>query len=151
MHGVRNFPWNPILFALPSKISDLRIREREILRRKGSMKSHIQTYAGYSSSAWCYSLWPCLFFFCFSLFLCSVCVLALFLCIYLPFSVCALQFIEELRSSFPLFLLLTDQFMGLFESVFLPQFLTSWLAMPHYLHFSDSWQVTPFLLRCGVL
>ena len=91
------------------------------------------------------------FFFCFSLFLCSVCVLALFLCIYLPFSVCALQFIEELRSSFPLFLLLTDQFMGLFESVFLPQFLTSWLAMPHYLHFSDSWQVTPFLLRCGVL
>ena len=91
------------------------------------------------------------FFFFFSLFLCSVCVLDLFLCIYLPFSVCALQFIKELRSSFPLFLLLTDQFMGLFESVFLPQFLTSWSAVPHYLHFSDSWQVTPFLLRCGVL
>ena len=89
MHGVRNFPWIPILFALPSKISNLRMREREILRRKGSMKSHIQTYAGYSSSAWCYSLWPCLFFFLLSISLLCVCTCSLF--VYLPsfFCVCS--------------------------------------------------------------
>ena len=81
MHRVRNSPWNPIVFALPSKNLDLRMREREIQRRKGSMKSHIQTYAAYSSSAWCYSLYPCLSFS-FSLCLCCVCVYLLsFFCL----------------------------------------------------------------------
>ena len=47
------------------------------------MKSHIQTYAMYSSFAWCYSFCPCLSFS-FSLCLCFVCVLALFF-MYMPF------------------------------------------------------------------
>ena len=45
MHGVKNSSWNPTLFVLPNKNLDLRMREREILRRRGLMKSHIQTYA----------------------------------------------------------------------------------------------------------
>ena len=45
MHRVRNSSWNPILFVLPYKNSDLRMRKKEILRRRGPMKSHIQTYA----------------------------------------------------------------------------------------------------------
>ena len=44
MYGVRNSSWNPTLFVFPNKNSDLRMKEREILRRRGLMKSHMQTY-----------------------------------------------------------------------------------------------------------
>ena len=97
MHRVRNSLWSPILFALPSKNSDLRMRERYIfLRRKWLMKSHIQTYARYSSSAWYYSLCPCLSFFSFSFFLSivfAVCVLTFFFYICLLFSFSFFSFV----------------------------------------------------------
>ena len=100
------------------------------------------------------SLFYSLFVFAVCVYLLSFCVSAfffLFFFFFFFFCTCPLQFIEELRSSFPLLLLLPDQFMEQSKSVFLPQFLTSWSATPHYFHFSSSWQVTPLLLRCGAL
>ena len=62
-------------------------------------------------SAWCYSLYPCLFFF--LLCLCSVCVIALFLYFCLSpfffFFSCVLPlFIEKLQRSFSLIFLSTN-------------------------------------------
>ena len=100
---------------------------------------------------------PVPLFFILSLSLLCVCTCSLFVSLpsfsffFFFFCTCPLQFIEELRSSFPLLLLLPDQFMEQSKLVFLPQFLTSWSATPHYFHFSSSWQVTPLLLRCGAL
>ena len=99
----------------------------------------------------CASLFYSLFVFAVCVYLLSFCVSAFFFLFFFFFCTCPLQFIEELRSSFPLLLLLPDQFMEQSKSVFLPQFLTSWSATPHYFHFSSSWQVTPLLLRCGAL
>ena len=56
-------------------------REREIQRRKGLVKSRIQTCVAYFSSALCCSLCLCLSFL-FSLCLCCMCICSLFL--YLP-------------------------------------------------------------------
>ena len=58
-------------------------RERERESKKGLMKSHIQTYAAYSSSAWCYSLYLCLSLFLLSLSL--LCVYLLSLCVFFLF------------------------------------------------------------------
>ena len=85
-------------------------RERERESKKGLMKSHIQTYAAYSSSAWCYSLYLCLSLFLLSLSL--LCVYLLSLCVFFLFIIffffrVPLQFIEELRNNFSLFLLKT--------------------------------------------
>ena len=60
-----------------------RERERERESKKGLMKSHIQTYAAYSSSAWCYSLYLCLSLFLLSLSL--LCVYLLSLCVFYLF------------------------------------------------------------------
>ena len=59
-------------------------RERERERRKGLVKSRIQTCVAYFSSTLCCSLYLCLSFFC-SLYVFVVCVFALFFCICLFF------------------------------------------------------------------
>ena len=76
------------------------------------------------------------FFFCISIF---------FPCVWLSL------FTEKFQRNCSLIFLSTNQLMEQSKSVFLPQFLTSWSVVPYYFHFSDSWQVTPLLLRCGLL
>ena len=100
-----------------------------------------------------FSIRASLFFF--SLCLCCVCVLALFffffcISIFFPFVWLSL-FTEKFQRNCSLIFLSTNQLMEQSESVFLPQFLTSWSVVPYYFHFSDSWHVTPLLLRCGLL
>ena len=94
----------------------------------------------------------------FSLCLCYVCVLTIFFCVSAFFFFLSLFFFscgtlsiyrKIPKKLFPYFLS-TDQLMEQFASFF-PQLLILCSAVPHYFHFSDSWQVTPLLLRCGVL
>ena len=145
MLGVRNSLRNSILFALPSKYTDLRIRGRVILTLWEEEDWQNPIYKP-MLSAWCYSLYPCLFFF-FSLCLCSVCVIALFLYFRLSlffFFSCVLPlFIEKLQRSFSLIFLSTDQIMEQFSSVFPPHFLIPCWAMTHYSAFCSF-----YLFRC---
>ena len=111
------------------------MKEREILRRRGLMKSHIQTCVAYFSSALCHCL--CLFFVLISMFLLGV--FALFFCICLLFFLFSrpplffflcvtLSIYREIpKKLFPYFLS-TDQLMEQFASVFLsttPNFVFS--------------------------
>ena len=97
----------------------------------------------------------------FSLCLCYVCVLTLFFCVsafffflslfsFFFFSCGTLSIYREIPKKLFSYFLSTNQLMEQFASVF-PQLLILCSAVPHYFHFSDSWQVTPLLLRCGVL
>ena len=113
-------------------------RER-FLRRKGLMKSHIQTYVRYSSSTWYYSLCPSL-----SLSLLFFLSLLSLLCVYLfSFSVFAFLFFffsfvctpsiySEIQRSCSLIFLSTDQIMEQFSSVFPPHLLISCWAVTHF-------------------
>ena len=135
MYRVRNYSWNPTLFVLPNKNSDLRMREREILRRRGLMKSHIQTYA---LCLMLLSLFVPLFCFLSISLLCvyllSFCVSTFFfLSFFFFFSLCVLPlFIERLQRSCSLIFLSTNQIMEQFSLVFPPQFLIPCWVMTHY-------------------
>ena len=129
MYGVRNSSWNPTLFDFPNKNSDLKMKEREILSRRGLMKSHIQTHALCLMSL---SLSVPLFYF-LSVF--AMCVYLLFFFVFLPsffslpFFLCMTFFIyrEIPKKLFPYFLS-TDQLMEQFALVFLsttPNFVFS--------------------------
>ena len=146
MHRVRNSSWNPILFVLPNKNSDLRMRKKEILRRRGPMKSHIQTYA------LCLMLLSLSvpFFFLLSMSLLCVCNCSLFVFppltffFFFFFFSCVLPlFIEKLQRSFSLIFLSTDQIMEQFSSIFPPHFLIPCWAMTHYSAFCSF-----YLFRC---
>ena len=94
----------------------------------------------------------------FSLCLCYVCVLTLFFCVsafffFLSLFSCAWLslFIKIFQRNYSLiFSQLINSWSSLHQ-FFSPQLLILCSAVPHYFHFSDSWQVTPLLLRCGVL
>ena len=112
-------------------------RER-FLRRKGLMKSHIQTYVRYSSSTWYYFLCSSL-----SLSLLSFLSLLSLLCVYLfSFSVFAFLFffplcvpplfMERFQRSCSLIFLSTDQIMEQFLSVFPPHLLISCWVVTHF-------------------
>ena len=144
MYGVRNSSWNPTLFDFPNKNSDLKMKEREILRRKGLMKSHIQTHALCLMSL---SLSVPLFYF-LSVFAMCVYLLSFFVSLpssfSLPFFLCVtFSIYREIPKKLFLYFLSTDQLT--------PQLLILCSVVPHYFHFLNSWQVTPLLLRCGVL
>ena len=131
MHGVKNSSWNPTLFVLPNKNSNLRMREREILRIRGLMKSHIQTYV-----LWLMLLSLSMPLFCsLSMSLLCVCTCSLF--VFLPFFffflLCVLPlFIESLQRSCSLIFLSTNQIMEQLSLVFPPQFLIPCWVMTHY-------------------
>ena len=103
---------------------------------------------------------PCLSFV-FSLSLLCVCTYSLFLCLcLLLFSLPFFFFFA--RAGLSLFIekfqrncsLIFSQLINSWSSLrqfFSPQLLILCSAVPHYFHFSDCWQVTPLLLRCGVL
>ena len=111
-------------------------------------------------SVWCYTLYPCLSFFSllsvFALCVCNCslfCVSAFFfLSLFLLFSCAWLSlFIEKFQRNCSLiFSQLINSWSSLHQ-FFSPQLLILCSAVPHYFHFSNSWQVTPLLLRCGVL
>ena len=144
MHGVKNSSWNPTLFVLPNKNSNLRMREREILRIRGLMKSHIQTYVlclmllSLSVPLFC-----SLSVFTMCLYLLSFCVSAFFVFFFL---LCVLPlFIESLQRSCSLIFLSTDQIMEQFSSVFPPQFLIPCWAVTHYSAFCSFYLFHCFL------
>ena len=156
MYGVRNSSWNPTLFDFPNKNSNLKMKERVILRRRGLMKSHIQTYAFCLMSL---SLPVPLFCF-LSVF--AMCVYLLSFFVSLPSSFFSPFFFFFARAGLSLFIekfqrncsLIFSQLINSWSSLrqfFSPQLLILCSAVPHYFHFSDCWQVTPLLLRCGVL
>ena len=149
MHGVKNSPWNPILFALPNKNYYLRERERERERerRKGLMKSHIQTYVAYFSSALYCSLCLCLSFL-FSLSLLCVYLLSLFVSAFFFFSLPSFLFFfffprsssiyrETPKKLFPYFSHNRSDRGAVFVSIFPPQFLISCWAVSHYSAFGS--------------
>ena len=148
MYGVRNSSWNPTLFDFPNKNSDLKMKEREILRRRVLMKSHIQTHSLCLMSL---SLSVPLFYF-LSVFAMCVYLLSFFVSLPSFFSCVWLSlFIEKFQINYSL---IFSQLINLWSSLhqfFSPQLLILCSVVPHYFHFSNSWQVTPLLLRCGVL
>ena len=126
--GVRNSPWNPILFALPNENYYLREREKEWYREERDWWNPVYTNL------------CCVFLFCFMLLSLSVplfFVLSMsLLCVYLlSFSVSAFFFFSspsslffylcvplsiyrEISKKLLLVLLSTDQIMEQFSSVF---------------------------------
>ena len=143
MHGVRISSWNPTLFVLPNKNSDLKMKKRERFREeRGLIKSPLN--AVYSSFACCSPSLPVyLFFFFLSL---SVCVLLFF--VYLPavsfYSSCACLslFIERFQSNRSLIFLSTDQIVEQFSSVCRPQLLNSCWAVTHFSAFQAHFHQT---------
>ena len=103
-------------------------REREIQKRKGLMKSCIQTCVAYFSSALCCSLYLCLSLL-FSLCLCCVCICSLFL--YLPFFSLPSVLFFFLLAEGSLFI---EKFKKLLPPFFVPQLTGQWaIFMDHYL------------------
>ena len=136
MYGVRNSSWNPTLFVFPNKNSDLRMKEREILRRRGLMKSHIQTYTLHLMLL---SLSMPLFSSLLSVSAVCVCNCSLFCVTAFFFSlVCLPLFIEKLQRGCSLIFLSTDQIMKQFSSIFFPpQLLISCWVVTHYSAFGS--------------
>ena len=158
MHGVRNSSWNPTLFVLSNKNSDLKMKKREKFREeRGLIKSPLN--AVYSSFACCSPSLPVYPFFFLSL---SLCVLLFF--VYLPavsfYSSCACLslFIGRFQSSCSLIFLSTDQIVEQFSSVFRPQLLNSCWVVTHFsafqTHFHQTVSLTfwwcHFLIRFSV-
>ena len=158
MHGVRNSSWNPTLFVLSNKNSDLKMKKRERFREeRGLIKSPLN--AVYSSFACCSPSLPVYPFFFVSL---SLCVLLFF--VYLPavsfYSSCACLslFIGRFQSSCSLIFLSTDQIVEQFSSVFRPQLLNSCWVVTHFsafqTHFHQTVSLTfwwcHFLIRFSV-
>ena len=122
MHGVRNSPWNPILFALPNKNYYLRERERE---RERDWWNPIYKPVLCISPLLYVALFVCASLFC-SLYVFAVCVFALFFCICLlsfffffppPLFACWRLFIyREVWETVPTFFRSsTDRLMGNFH------------------------------------
>ena len=90
-------------------------------------------------SVWCYSLYPCLSFLLFFLFLLCVCNCSLFCVTAFFFSlVCLPLFIEKLQRGCSLIFLSIDQIMKQFSSVFFPpQLLISCWVVTHYSAFGS--------------
>ena len=150
MHGVRNSPWNPILFALPNKNYYLRMRERE--RERERNREERDWWNLVYKPVLCISpllyvaLTVCASLFC-SLYVFVVCEFALFFCICLffsslrpPFSfpffffyLCVLLSIyREIPKKLFIALLSTDRSWSSFCQFFPAQLLISCSAVTHF-------------------
>ena len=146
MHGVRNSPWNPILFALPNKNYYLREREREREREERDWWNPI-----YKPML---RIFPLLYIALsvFASLFCSLCLCCVYICslfLYLPsfFSLPSFLFFFFLVSSsiyrvtpkklFPYFSHNRSDRGAVFVSFFPPQFLISCWAVSHYSAFGS--------------